>query len=112
VDCPDLNFFVISVLIQRETGGNLAEIIEKIGQLIRERFKLMGMIKALSAEGRLSAIILVVLPLLVFAYLYIAQPSYVLLLVTDPIGQAMASVVLVLMTVGVFMMRRMIRFKI
>ena len=111
IDCPDLNFFVISVLIQRETGGNLAEIIENIGQLIRERFKLQGMVRALSAEGRLSAIILVILPVLVSFYLYVVQPDYIMLLVTDPLGRAMASVIMLLMVCGVYMMRRMVRFR-
>ena len=62
VECPDLRFFVISVLIQRETGGNLAEILENIAYLIRERFKLHGRIRVLSAEGKFSAIVLVAGP--------------------------------------------------
>ena len=65
VDVPDLKFFTVSVIIQRESGGNLAEILESIARLIRERFKLQGKIKTLSAEGKLSAIILVGLPFFV-----------------------------------------------
>ena len=63
VDCPDMRFFVVSVILQRETGGNLAEIIEGLAHLIRERFKFRGKVRTLSAEGRLTGKILVVLPI-------------------------------------------------
>jgi tight adherence protein B len=112
IDCPDLDFFVVSVIIQRETGGNLAEIIERIGHLIRERFKLFGLIKTLSAEGRISAIILVLVPFVISFYFYVVQPSYIELLLTDPLGRVMSTVAVLSMITGVFIMRRMIRFKV
>ena len=62
VDCPDLTFFVVSVILQRETGGNLAEIMQNIAHLIRERYKFHGKVQTLSAEGKLSAVILTILP--------------------------------------------------
>ena len=77
VDCPDLRFFVVSVNLQRETGGNLAEIIEGLAHLIRERFRFRGKVRVLSAEGKLSATILLVLPFLLFAGIFITNPNYI-----------------------------------
>jgi tight adherence protein B len=112
VDCPDLRYFVISVIIQRETGGNLAEIIESIAYLIRERFKLEGRIRVLAAEGKLSAIILVALPFFVVLALRFSNPDYIEALVTDPMGKAMAVAGAFLMIVGIFVMKRMIQIKV
>ncbi len=112
VDYPDLRYFVVSVLVQRETGGNLAEIIESIAHLIRERFKLQGRIRVLSAEGKLSAIILLILPFLVVLALRFVNPDYIKTLIIDPIGRVMASVGAIWMILGVFVMRRMIQIKV
>lgn len=112
VDCPDLQFFVVSVIIQRETGGNLAEILEKIAQLIRERFKLYGRVRALAAEGKLSAIILVALPPFMAFYMLMVNPKYIGLLVTDPIGITMTIFALLMMTAGVLVMKRMVSIKV
>ncbi len=65
VDCQDLKFLAVAIIIQRESGGNLTEILESIATLIRERFKLHGKVRALSAEGKLSAIILTALPFVI-----------------------------------------------
>ena len=64
IECVDLKFFITALIVQRETGGNLAELIESISRLIRLRFELFGRIKALSAEGKMSALVLIVLPFL------------------------------------------------
>lgn len=112
VDCQDLEFFVVSVIVQRETGGNLAEILEKIAYLIRERFKLYGHIRALAAEGKLSAIILIALPPLIVTYLVFINPKYISLLVEDSIGIGMTVSAVVLMIAGIFVMRRMIAIKV
>ncbi len=112
VDCPDLKFFVISVILQRDTGGNLAEILENIAYLIRERFKLQGHIRALSAEGRLSAVILVLLPFIVTLVLSLINPGYVATLLTDPIGRIMAIFAITLMALGVLVIKRMIQIRI
>lgn len=77
IDCHDLKFFVISVILQRETGGNLAEIIESLSYIIRERFKLYGKVKILAAEGKLSAIILVAIPFLLIIILRFINPDYI-----------------------------------
>jgi tight adherence protein B len=112
VDCLDLNFFVTSILIQRETGGNLAEILENIARLIRERFKLFGRIRALSAEGKFSAIILVVLPFLIALVISFLNPGYIQILIVDPIGPVFIAIALTLMILGIITMSRMIKIKV
>ena len=112
IDSEDLRFFVISVIIQRETGGNLAEILEKIGLLIRQRFELRGRVKALSAEGRLSAVILALLPFIVGFYLSIVSPAYIGLLFTDSTGKIMVLFVVCMMVVGIFLMKRIVNIKV
>ena len=112
VDCLDLRFFVISVIIQRETGGNLAEILENIARLIRERFKLQGRIRVLAAEGKLSAVILVGIPFVVAFLLSILNPDYIRTLVDDPIGNILIVAALTMMGIGILVMRRMIQIKV
>ncbi len=112
VDSPDLNFFVISVILQRETGGNLAEILENIAHLIRERFKLHGYIRVLSAEGKLSAIVLIALPFFVVFMLSYINPDYIRTLLIDPIGNIMVVFAVLLMIAGIFVMKRMIQIKV
>ena len=86
----DLRFFVTSVAIQRQTGGDLAEILDKIGYVIRERFKILGQVKALTAEGRLSGVVLIALPFGLFLLMLYMKPDYVELLWTDPMGIKMS----------------------
>ena len=112
IDCVDLRFFVTTLIVQRETGGNLAEILESISRLIRQRFELMGKVSALSAEGRLSAMVLVLLPFGIGALLYYLNPAYMTLLVTDPMGKDMLMVSSILMIVGSIMMKKMINFRV
>ena len=82
----DLRFFVTSVAIQRQTGGDLAEILDRIGYVIRERFKILGQVKALTAEGRLSGVVLIALPIGLFLMMLYMKPDYIELLWTDPMG--------------------------
>jgi len=89
IESVDLKFFVTALVIQRETGGNLAEVIESISHLIRLRFELFGRIKALAAEGKLSAYILLALPVLLLFGLSWLNPEYMDPLFTDPTGQTM-----------------------
>jgi tight adherence protein B len=110
--CLDLKFFVVAVVIQRETGGNLAEILENIARVIRERFKLYGRIKVLAAEGRLSAIILTALPFFVALVLLLANPEYLQILARDSIGRVLAGVGLALMGIGVVSMKKLIAIKV
>ena len=111
IDVPDLKFFAVSVIIQRETGGNLADILENTANLIRERFKLLGKIKALSAEGKLTAIILVGLPFAVVFFLTILSPQYLRGLVDDPAGMVFVIIALCMMGVGIAIIRKIINIK-
>jgi tight adherence protein B len=106
LDCPDLKYFVVSVILQRETGGNLAEIMDSIAYLIRERFKFQGKVRALSAEGKLSALILCLLPFFVVIVLLFTSPEYISYLFTDAYGKIMAIVSVCLMVLGIYFMRR------
>jgi tight adherence protein B len=112
VECDDLKLFVISVIIQRTSGGNLAEILENIGNLIRERFKLKGHVQTLSAEARLSAYILIGLPFAIGFLMYIINPSYIMLLFEDPVGHIMLLFACVMMAVGIIVMKRMVMIKV
>ena len=112
VDCPDLKFFITSVIIQRETGGNLAEILTKITYLIRERFKLQNRVQVLAAEGKLSAIILIAIPFVIALALSVLNPGYIKTLFIDPIGKVLVAFALIMMIIGVFVMKRMIQIKV
>jgi tight adherence protein B len=108
----DLRFFVTSVAIQRQTGGDLAEILDRIGYIIRERFKILGQVKALTAEGRLSGIVLIALPIGLFLMMLSLKPDYISLLWTDPMGVKMSIGAIVLMIVGAFSIKKIIDIKV
>jgi tight adherence protein B len=112
VASDDLRYFVVAVLIQREAGGNLAELLTSIANLIRERQRLRGTVRVLSAEGRLSAVILTLLPFVLAALIAYLNPPFMLQLRTDPIGFRMVIGALVLMAGGIFWMWRIIRIRI
>ena len=112
VDCPDLNFFVVSIKIQSETGGNLAEIVENISRLIRERFKLKGKVRVLSAEGRFAAIVLLLLPFGVAGAIYFLNPEFMEVMFTTEVGKMLTYIAMGLMTMGVVVIRRMIRIEV
>lgn len=111
-DSPDLKFFVLSVIIQRQSGGNLAEILEKISSLIRERFKLYGKVRSLTGEARVSAVILTTLPFLVAAALYFANRAYIDILFREQVGQIMVGGAVVMMILGILVMSRMIKIEV
>jgi len=112
MDCVDVRFFVTSVLVQRETGGNLAEIIDSLAGMIRKRFELQLKVKALSAEGRFSGILLFGLPFVVGFLLYQMNAEYMGALFTDPMGQNLVMVGSILMVTGAVIMKRMIAIKV
>jgi tight adherence protein B len=112
VDCPDLRFFIISVIIQRETGGNLAEILGKISYLIRERFKLQSRVHVLASEGKLSAIILIAIPFVIALALSVLNPVYIKTLFVDPVGKVLVAFALIMMAIGIVVMKRMIEIKV
>ncbi|MGA1578582.1 MAG: type II secretion system F family protein [Steroidobacteraceae bacterium] len=101
--------FVTAVLVQRETGGNLAEILERISNVIRGRFKFFRRVKTLSAEGRLSAWILALVPLGLFAMISVTTPDYLPRLINDPKGHLLVGGAVVLGAVGILWIRKILR---
>lgn len=112
VPSTDLRYFVISVLIQRETGGNLAELLNNISTLIRARLKLMGAVRVLSAEGRLSALILTILPFALAGVIFLINPKFLSVLWTDPVGPKIVAGAVVVMIFGMFWMWRVIKIRV
>jgi tight adherence protein B len=104
--------FVTAVLLQRETGGNLAEILEQIVKVVRGRFKFFRKVRTLSAEGRMSAWVLALVPLVLFGAMSITQPKYLPVLVEDPLGQRLVMGALVLALIGVLWMRKLLRIEV
>lgn len=108
----DVKYFVIAVLIQRDTGGNLAEVLDNISSIIRARLKLLGQIRVLSAEGRLSALILSLLPFGTAFVIWLVNPGFMTLLWTDPAGHRMIYSMVVMMLLGIAWMRKIIRIRV
>lgn len=100
---------VSSILIQKDTGGNLAEILEQIARVIRSRFKFQRRVKTLSAEGRLSAWILVLVPFVLFIAISVTNPGYIPMLVKDPMGINLIIASFFMMVIGVFWIRKILR---
>ncbi|MCP4808120.1 MAG: hypothetical protein GY913_31310 [Proteobacteria bacterium] len=105
----DLKIFASSVLLQRETGGNLIEILESIANVIRKRFVFHGKVKALTAEAKFSAIILGALPWFVTGAIYALRPEYLNPLFDDPLGNLMLGFVVIWFTLGFFVMRELMK---
>ena len=108
----DLKFFVTAVILQRQTGGDLAEILDKIGELIRDRFRIWGQVQALTGEGRLSGVVLLALPFLLFFTVYHLNPKYLMVLFTDPMGTKMLGVALVMQLLGALVIRKIVNIKV
>jgi tight adherence protein B len=112
VASQDLRFFVTAVIIQTETGGNLSEILENIGLIIRDRLKLKGKVQGLTAEGRFSAVILSLLPFITFLALFFLNRKYVMTLFTDPMGPNFIIGALISIGIGIMVMKRMVVIKV
>ena len=108
----DVAFFVSAVLLQRETGGNLAEILTKLGYIIRERFRLKGQVKAASAHGRLTAIILSVMPILTMLALMVVAPEYLTSMAKDEHGKYIIIGVVTAQFAGYYWMKKIINIKV
>jgi tight adherence protein B len=108
----DLKFFVTAVILQRQTGGDLAEILDKIGTLIRERFKIWGQVQALTGEGRLSGIVLLALPPVLFVTVYRMNPEYLMLLFTDDLGKKMLIAGIVSQLIGALVIRKIVNIRV
>lgn len=108
----DLRFFVTSVAIQRQTGGDLAEILDKIGYVVRERFRILGQVKALTGEGRLSGVVLIALPFALFAFMLNTKPDYVETLWTTELGKKMSAFAIVAQILGALTIRKIVNIKV
>jgi tight adherence protein B len=109
VPSSNLMAVITAVLIQKETGGNLAEIFDRISAVIRARFRFGRRVRTLSAEGRLSAWILALVPLVLFAVLWITSPEYLPPLLHEPVGQKLVVFACIMLVIGVLWMRKVIR---
>ena len=108
----DLRFFATAVSLQRQTGGDLAEILDKIGRLVRARYRLAGQIQALTGEGRLSGIVLLALPPGLFIMMLVLNKEYVMKLFTDPMGQWMLGGAIVMQLLGALVIKKIIDIKV
>lgn len=108
----DLKFFITAVVIQKQTGGNLAEILEKIGRIVRDRFKILGQVQALTGEGRISGVVLMGLPIALFFAVYYLNPNYVMILFTDPLGKKLVAGAIFLQILGAFAIKKIVNIKV
>ncbi len=104
----DVRIFVTAVLTQRETGGNLAEVLDKLSALVRERFRIRRQVQVVSAHGRITGWVLVALPPVVALALYLIVPSHLAPLVTDPLGLQLTAGAIVLQVIGTVAIRRIV----
>jgi tight adherence protein B len=112
VPSTDLRYFVVALLVQRDSGGNLTEILDKLSRLVRDRFKLLSKVRVLSAEGRLSAWILALLPFGLGALMNAMNPAFMAPLWTDPIGIAILKYTLALMAVGIVILAKIVKIRV
>ncbi len=108
----DVRFFVTAVIIQRATGGDLAEVLDKIGRLIRERFQILGQVQALTGEGRISGTVLLAMPPALLAFCYAMNPDYAGLLFSTEIGKKMLIVTAVLQIIGAVAIKKIVTIKV
>jgi tight adherence protein B len=108
----DVRFFVSALMIQKETGGNLAEILENLAQVIRERFKILGEVRVRTAQGRLTALILISVPPSLLAFLASTNPDYVRVLWTDPWGIKLLIGAVVLQVIGSFLLWKIVNIEV
>ena len=112
VPLVDVKFFVTAVMLQRETGGNLAEILDNLSYVIRERFKILRQVRVYTAQGRLTMLLLMGMPPIIVMGMYFMNPSFIKPLFNDPIGHFMLVIGIVLQTVGYFVIRKIIRIQV
>lgn len=112
IPLTDLRYLVIAVLVQRESGGNLAEVLVSIARIIRARLKLLGQVRVLSAEGRMSAWVLGLMPVVMIGVMALVNPQYIRLLWTDPSGIKLLWYAAGMVALGVLWMRNVIRIRI
>lgn len=107
---PEANFFAIAIAIQQQAGGNLSEALGNLSKVLRERSKMRGKIKAMSMEAKASAVIIGALPFVVMVLVYLTSPDYLTPLFVEPLGNAILVASAVWMSIGIYVMRKMINF--
>jgi tight adherence protein B len=112
VPLVDVKFFVTAVMLQRETGGNLAEILDNLSYVIRERFKIMRQVRVYTAQGRLTMLLLMGLPPIIVVVMLTTNPMFIRPLFADPIGHTLVVGGIVLQTIGYFVIRRIIQIQV
>jgi len=112
IDLVDVRILVTAILIQREVGGNLAEILDNLSAVVRSRFTIRRQIKVYTAQGRLTGYLLALLPFMLFGILYTINPEYMSVLFTDPIGKILVGVALVMQYAGFFWIRKIVNIEI
>ncbi len=112
VQSPDLELIIMAVLIQRQIGGNLSEILDNISETIRSRIKIKGEIKVLTAQGRISGIIISLLPVALGVIIYLMNPPYILELFKNPLGWAMLGLAVLMQGIGIFLIRKIVRIEV
>jgi tight adherence protein B len=112
VPLVDVKFFVTAVMLQRETGGNLAEILDNLSYVIRERFKILRQVRVHTAQGRLTMALLMALPPVIVVLMLLINPGFIQPLFTDPLGHALIVGGITLQTMGYFFIRRIIRIQV
>ena len=112
IPVTDLRYFVVAVLIQRDSGGNLTEVLSNLSRLLRQRLKLLSQVRVLSAEGRMSAWLLSLLPFAIAALMTVFNPEFMMPLWNDPIGVSIVRSMLLSMACGILLLRKIIRIRI
>ncbi len=112
IPIPDVQFLVTAILVQKETGGNLVEILEKTANVLRERLRLKGQLAIYTAQGRLTGWILAGLPFFLFVGLSLVNPDYGKILINDPFGRTLIYTGLILMVIGAYIIRKIIDIKV
>lgn len=109
IDSAELKFFVTSVIIQRETGGNLVELLVRISEVVRKKFRFREKVKTVTGEAKMSAIILLALPFFAGAAILVLNPEYIRVLFDDPIGPYAIAIALTMMSIGAFIMYKLVQ---
>jgi tight adherence protein B len=112
VPSMDVQFFVSAVLLQRRTGGNLAELLDKLAQLVRERFKLRARIRTVSAQGVMSGRILSAIPVAVGGMMFMANPKYARFFIDDPTGNQMLAAAMGMQVLGYLIIKKIVTIEV
>jgi len=112
LDTPDVRFFTSALVVQRETGGNLSEVLDGLQKTIRERFRILGQVKTLTAQGKLSGLIVGLLPVVLCIAIYFANPDYISDLFTERVGRILLAIGLGLQLIGMFLIHKITSIKV